>query len=872
MATRNSLSADCYVLYMGGVRRHDDAGPGLGGPEDGWWFRDALLRLPLAKPDRRILVVSAPPGSGKARLVRRWLSAPWTWVSLAPSRSEGSAGPPAPGGPGGAPSPRAAEMVDAAIRSHAGGGFIVLEEVAALTPDELEQVVAGLPEGLRLVLMGRGDVLPSALAVRLAGQVAEVRADDLWWPVEVVQAQLAELCGVRVGAAEVEWVHRLSGGWPAGVLALGRASLSSPALSGGAIPAELADLAADLVLRGLPDSLHAFVLATGLVPGLTRDPDLCAALVPDANPVALLDEARRWGLTADRWPVRGHKPFNSNDYHAFVTAAAQLTLGRSDHGLSENFCRAGKVASDRGLGPLAVDCYLAAGAWPEVLAELERAAPQGYRGWDMAYLHGVLDRIPEPSWVSNADHRALIAHAAALTGDHLRAAEAIGRAANHEAAAALIAALAGEEIPEPVQYGHLPDFLGAQDNETLNAAINVINARTAAFRGDQEAVESRLSRAWSAGVDRLPRYLLLAGIGVDALTSAWSGELSTAGRLAERATRLAEQAGLERHPMLASAMLAEAEVLRSRGEPAQALKFLDRNIETVTVGDQFVVGPGGGSAVGQAHRILRARLLLDFGDTRAAQEELERLRRTADDLPAALAVRLVLARSRLAELNGDLAAAQELLRTAPPVPAVLSARLAITRPRPDETAALLARWPPDAGLEDRLRRLLAEAAGTLGPGPRGATSELVNEALVAAEPDGHVRVFLEVPQALRVAISTTLRRSPDASAWRRALITRLEQAGALGESDIGVTRREMVVLEWLTTELTHAQIAAELFVSENTLKSHCRNLYRKLGVHSREEAIRIARGRGWLKVSPRGDLVVDVNITRAPDVVEVIEL
>jgi LuxR family maltose regulon positive regulatory protein len=858
----NSSSANCYVLYMGGVRRHDDAGSGLAGPADGWWFREAVLRLPQTRPERRILVVGAPPGSGRARLVRRWLSAPWTWVSLE------NEGPPAS-------SPRAAEAVDSAFRSHAGGGFIVLEGVEALGPEELEQVVAGRPEGPRLVLVGRGEVLSPALAVRLAGQVAEVRADDLWWPVEVVQSQLAELCGVRVGAAEVEWVHRRSGGWPAGVLALGRAGIADRE----GVPIELADLAVDLVLRGVPAELADFVLATGLVPGLTRDPELCAALVPAAHPVALLDEARRWGLTADRWPRRSGKPLHSNDYHEIVAAAAHRSLARRGRELNENLGRVGKVASDRGRGPLAVDCYLAAGSWREVLAELERAAPQGYRGWEMGHLHDVLGQIPEPYWGRDAESRALIAHAAALTGDHLLAAEVIGRTPGNAvpwwgAMTALIAVLAGEEIPDEVPSECLPNFLGVKDADSFNAVISVLKARSAAFRGGRAAVESHLTHAWSAGVHRLPRYLLLAGIGVHALTSAWAGELSAAERLAERASRLAEQAGLGRHPMLAPAVLAEAEVLRARGEPAQALKVLDRNLEIITAGDQFVVNASGGAAPGQAHRVLRARLWLDLGDSQAAHEELERLRRNGDDLPAGLAVRLASARARLAEMNGDLAAAQAILEGAPAVPAVLTARLgiALQRQHPEAAATVLAAWPPDAGLEDRLRRILAEAAGTLGPGPRGPTSELVNDALVAAEPDGHVRVFLEVPPALRVTISTTLRRSPDASAWRRALTTRLDQAGAAGEDEIGVTRRELVVLERLTTELTHAQIAAELFVSENTLKSHCRNLYRKLGVHSREEAVRIARVRGWLNASPRGDVVVDVNITRTPDVVDVIEL
>jgi hypothetical protein len=82
------------------------------------------------------------------------------------------------------------------------------------------------------------------------------------------------------------------------------------------------------------------------------------------------------------------------------------------------------------------------------------------------------------------------------------------------------------------------------------------------------------------------------------------------------------------------------------------------------------------------------------------------------------------------------------------------------------------------------------------------------------------------------------------------------------------------VLERLTTSLTHAQIAAGMFVSENTLKSHCRNLYRKLGVNSRADAVRAAQARGWLggpgwaQPSSSGDVVLDLNITPVPVVVE----
>lgn len=53
-----------------------------------------------------------------------------------------------------------------------------------------------------------------------------------------------------------------------------------------------------------------------------------------------------------------------------------------------------------------------------------------------------------------------------------------------------------------------------------------------------------------------------------------------------------------------------------------------------------------------------------------------------------------------------------------------------------------------------------------------------------------------------------------------------------------LTKREIVVLSRLTPEATLEQIAATLYVTRNTVKTQLRNAYRKLGINSREQAIR----------------------------------
>lgn len=58
---------------------------------------------------------------------------------------------------------------------------------------------------------------------------------------------------------------------------------------------------------------------------------------------------------------------------------------------------------------------------------------------------------------------------------------------------------------------------------------------------------------------------------------------------------------------------------------------------------------------------------------------------------------------------------------------------------------------------------------------------------------------------------------------------------------------ELTVLRLLATELSVRQIGAELYVSPNTVRSHTRAIYRKLGVRSREQAVARASALGLIR-------------------------
>jgi LuxR family transcriptional regulator, maltose regulon positive regulatory protein len=129
------------------------------------------------------------------------------------------------------------------------------------------------------------------------------------------------------------------------------------------------------------------------------------------------------------------------------------------------------------------------------------------------------------------------------------------------------------------------------------------------------------------------------------------------------------------------------------------------------------------------------------------------------------------------------------------------------------------------------------------------------EALALAAPEGYVRTFVDEGSEMSTLLSEVLEehhRGQLSSSGRfpahyvRKLLTALEQdtrdakllAARLPEP---LSERELEVLRLLASGKSNRRIASELFVSVGTVKTHTNNLYRKLGVHSRTQALARAR-------------------------------
>jgi LuxR family transcriptional regulator, maltose regulon positive regulatory protein len=138
-----------------------------------------------------------------------------------------------------------------------------------------------------------------------------------------------------------------------------------------------------------------------------------------------------------------------------------------------------------------------------------------------------------------------------------------------------------------------------------------------------------------------------------------------------------------------------------------------------------------------------------------------------------------------------------------------------------------------------------ESARALELSRRGAG--LVETAAALAEHARALRATGATADAdRRLAEARALVRScPDPGALRELVAERRRESRQNGHRD-ELTDRELGVLRLLPSELSLREIGAELFVSLNTVKSHVRSIYLKLGAASREQAVARAREEGLI--------------------------
>jgi LuxR family maltose regulon positive regulatory protein len=328
-----------------------------------------------------------------------------------------------------------------------------------------------------------------------------------------------------------------------------------------------------------------------------------------------------------------------------------------------------------------------------------------------------------------------------------------------------------------------------------------------------------------------------------ALACAFRGDLKRAAHLARPVVAAAEETRrpAPRHTVPALLALARCNLEWDDAEEARALAERARGIAEER-GDRL--GRAGARAL-SAQAAAGASPGLDVVRAELAALDLE------DDthLPPLLEPSVDVLRSRLARAGDDPTAGLAILAAGEGTEhAVEAARVALSLDDAAGACELLdlvieqASGPKTTLVEAYVLRAIAADRDTRD----GDGRTWLEQALELAEPDAIRRPFAEAGPELTPLLREAIRHGT-AHRWLAGslLAVRDGRDSAAGHAARELldplSERETIVLRYLPTMLSNQEIAGELFVSVNTVKTHLKSIYRKLGVSDRREAVRLAR-------------------------------
>jgi LuxR family maltose regulon positive regulatory protein len=849
--------------------------------------RDRLLEALDAGLRRPLTLIAAPPGAGKTALLGSWIGAgrvpgavAWLsldrgdadrrrfWRAVLEALTRAGAGESIADV---AAHPRA--RPDAMVSALAGA-LAEREEMVVLVLDDFHEVADAVhadvdhllhhpPPALRLVIATRADPPLRLGRLRVQDQLTELREPDLAMTLDETTLMLTA-AGVSMGEDHVRRLWEHTEGW-AGALRLAALPLRDHPDPGAFVERfagddrAISDYLISEVMSRMSPADRDFLLRTSIVSVLTGE--LADALTGRADGHRHLAELTRGGVLLA--PLDRHGEWYR--YHALFRELLQAEL-RSDAAAlqPELHRRAALWLAANGDDAAGLRHAVEAEAW-DVAARLagERWVDLLLRG-EVGALRPLIERLPSKLALQDPEVALAVASALLDRGDHAEAAKLLATAAT------------------------AADLVPAERRRRFDVSLSALQLHVARLRGDLEAALEtgrelvRRGDLEAGVIDADLRALALVNLGI---AEVWTGALDGAEQHLERARGAAAEAGHDWVVLIAiahQAVLAgtrhdyprcaryarEAIALAERRGwlrtwPAGAAylslgsaQFLwdrfDEAAETIELAREALAGTQE-RPLRAGLALLRSGVLGDRGEIEAALAVIEAGTEELGDYPLLpvmrdqFAIREAMLRAQL----GDREQAARLMRgdTGPETlrNAVVIAQLQLADGDAQVARETLAPWSGElTETPEGVQALVVEAlALEAGSDPEGAAAAL-EQALALAEPGGLRWALMQFGRPLQPLLTRQLRRGTS----HRALIGELLESldGSNGRSRANapllvepLSPREQAVLRYLPTMMSNQEIASELFVSVNTVKTHLKAIYRKLDVADRREAVRRAR-------------------------------
>jgi LuxR family maltose regulon positive regulatory protein len=862
-------------------------------------------RLSAAGPGT-VTLVCAPAGSGKTVLLRSWAATSGeavAWVTVERGERDaqrfwlhvidavaGAAGDeiiervsPAPRFAGAVAVERLLEQLE---RLEAPITLVV-DDLHELDSDDalawLELLLERLPARLRVVLATREEPALALHRLRLEGDLTELRGPDLRFSLDETRA-LIRAGGITLSDGGLASLHERAEGWPAGLrlAAISLAAHPDPERFVSEFSGSERTVAGYLlaeVLERQPPEVRDLLVRTSIldrVSGPLADvltggtgAEAILQRLEDQNAfVTAIDAARTWfryqQLFADLLRLE-------------LRRVAPATIPALHHAAAAWHEQQGNVVE-------AVRHYQAAGQWApagRLLVDEFLTLTMAGRG---ETIHALLGAFPADARLGDGDLAAALAIDGILHG-------LLDEAAAHVQVARRLAlpAPAGRRRVSDVYLAVVEVELARRRNDLPRAqdAMRRLEAALGAtaetnelpIRPDYSALALMnlgIAELWAGHADDARQHLedalgrtrriaqpfievgCLANL---AMAVPLTGQpLPLALELSERALAIAEEHGWTRQPMTTGAFAVAGMALVRMGRFAEAEHHLAGAEETL----RAATDPGTEVVLHHARGMLRfgeGRLdeaLLEF----AHVQGLERLLASEHVFTVDVRGRALQVRVR----TGDTESAQLALAGLSPEQreragvCIALAALALDQDDPEQAIAALApvidgSAPALHERSARVEALLLEATAQDRLGERRAAEDSLEAALELAEPEGLILPFMLWPSREllarhpkhRTAHATLISTILDTLAGRSA-----PRRGAASPLRDPLSDAELRVVRYLPSNLTAAEIASELVVSTNTVRTHMRHIYAKLDAHTRSEAVARARVLGLVAPGARG--------------------
>jgi len=841
---------------------------------------------------RTVTIISAPAGSGKTCLLRAWADRPGQrhrlavlqvqrgqhdaqqfWLALLDVVRHASATASRAESPAATPDFNASAMVDRVLAELAGarGGItLVIDDLHELNSPEafsqLTRLLMNLPAQVHAILTTRHDLPLRLHKLRLAGELAEIRAADLRFS-ERETRELLDASGIALSDAGAALLHQRTEGWAAGLrlAALSLADHPHPerfvAEFSGSDRAVAEYLIAEMLERQ-PADVQDLLLRTSLldrVDGKLADlltgrsgSERILLELEDANAfVVSLDPERTWfryhHLFGDllRLEVRRRLPAEVPALHrraaGWFTLEGQVIEAIRHTQAAGDWPDAARLLADHSFS-LTLD------GQAQTMQALVRAFPPGAEHPELALVRAMDDLV-----------QGRLDEAAA----HLAVAEVHAETAPADRQRRPQVAIASLKLSLARRRDHLAGVI--EQVRFLASPVTGQSAEDIALGSDLRAVALMnlgIVEAWS-GLPDAERHLregavLARQIGRPYLEVGCLAQLGFASKIlpfaaierrCREAIALAERYGWGTEPIVAPALIALAGAMLWTGGFGEAERWLQRTARAL----QTDTGPDIRLLVHIAHGMLQAG--------RSRHHEALQEFRAAEFLGSQLAGSHALA----SRVTGWMVAAEARLGMPAEARAFLAAlddeRAGSGEIRNARAVICLAEGDP-AGALGAVRDVLDGTVPVIGDitvieahllaglahrelGDQRAANQAAERALTLAEPDRLILPFAmtgsgELLEALprhETAHASLLTGILDVLHGSLPAATEQSSSPPTDELSPG----ELRVLQYLPTNLSRPEIAGELSVSVNTISTHLRRIYTKLQVGDRSSAVQRAR-------------------------------